>query len=98
MSKGGSLYSRLILKCPIYDLTGGFNGWRLEIINKIGLNSIISRGYAFQIEMKYKAYKKAAKIIEFPIIFEDRKLGKSKMDKKIFIEAMINVIKIKLAK
>ena len=65
---------------------------------KIGLNNIISNGYAFQIEMKYKAYKKNAKIIEFPIIFENRKLGKSKMNKKIFFEALLNVIKIRLFK
>jgi len=96
ISKGGSLYARLVLNCPIRDLTGGFNGWKLDIINKIGLNNIISKGYAFQIEMKYKAYKKGALIAEFPIIFEDRKYGKSKMSKKIFLEALFNVIKIRL--
>lgn len=95
ISKGGSLYSRLILKCPIKDLTGGYNGWRLDILNKIGLNNIISRGYAFQIEMKYRAYKSEAQILEFPIVFEDRKFGKSKMNKRIFFEALLNVIKIK---
>jgi len=97
ISKGGSFYSRLILNCPIYDLTGGFNGWRLDIIKKINLNSIISKGYSFQIEMKYKAYLNNAKICEFPIIFEDRKFGKSKMNKKIFFEALINVLKIKFS-
>ena len=95
ISKGGSLYSRLILRCPIKDLTGGFNGWRLDILNKIGLNNIISRGYAFQIEMKYRAYLSGAQILEFPIVFEDRKFGKSKMNKRIFIEALLNVIRIK---
>lgn len=97
ISKGGSLYSRLILNCPIKDLTGGFNGWKLDIINKIGLNNIISKGYAFQIEMKYRAYKSEAKIAEFPIVFEDRKFGQSKMSKNIFFEALLNVIKIKLS-
>ncbi len=95
ISRGGSLYSRLILSCPIKDLTGGFNGWRLDILNKIGLNNIISKGYAFQIEMKYRAYINGATIAEFPIIFEDRKFGKSKMNYKIFFEALLNVIKIK---
>lgn len=95
ISKGGSLYSRLILGCPIKDLTGGFNGWRLDILNKIGLNNVISKGYAFQIEMKYRAYASGAQIAEFPIVFEDRKFGKSKMNKRIFFEALLNVIKIK---
>jgi len=96
ISKGGSIYSRLILNCPIKDLTGGFNGWKRDVLEKINLDKIISRGYSFQIEMKYKAYKNKAKIIEFPIIFEDRKFGKSKMSKTIFFEALLNVIKIKL--
>ena len=95
VSKGGSLYSKLILNCPINDLTGGFNGWRREIIEKIDLDKIISKGYSFQIEMKYRAYKKGAKIEEFPIIFIDRRFGKSKMSKAIFLEAMLNIIKIK---
>ncbi len=95
VSKGGSLYSRIILKCPIMDLTGGFNAWRLDILNKIGLNNIISKGYSFQIEMKYRAYVSGAQIVEFPIVFEDRKFGKSKMNKRIFFEALLNVIKIR---
>lgn len=95
VSKGGSLYSRLILNCPVMDLTGGFNAWRLDILNKIGLNNIISRGYSFQIEMKYRAYCSGAQILEFPIVFEDRKFGKSKMNKRIFFEALLNVIKIR---
>lgn len=92
VSKGGSFYSRVILNCPISDLTGGFNGWKKEILEKIDLNSIISKGYSFQIEMKYKAYKNKAKIKEFPIVFVDRKFGKSKMSKKIFFEAMLNIL------
>lgn len=95
ISKGGSLYSRLILNCPINDLTGGFNGWSRNIIEKINLDNIISKGYSFQIEMKYKAFKNKAKILEFPIVFEDRKYGKSKMSKSIFFEAMLNILKIK---
>ncbi len=96
ISKGGSLYSRLVLGVPIHDLTGGFNGWKKEILDKIDLNSIISKGYSFQVEMKYKAFKNNAKIKEFPIVFEDRKFGKSKMSKAIFFEALLNVIKIRL--
>ena len=95
ISKGGSLYSRTILNCPIKDLTGGFNGWKLDILNKIGLNNIISKGYSFQIEMKYRAYVHGAQIAEFPIHFVNRKYGKSKMSKRIFFEALLNVVKIR---
>ncbi len=95
ISKGGSIYSQIVLNCPIKDLTGGFNGWKKEVLESIGLENIISKGYCFQIEMKYRAFKKGFKIKEFPIIFEDRKFGKSKMSKAIFFEALLNVLKIK---
>lgn len=98
ISKWGSNYARLILNCPIKDLTGGFNGWKRETLKKINLDKIISKGYLFQVEMKYKAYKSKAKIIEIPIIFEQRKHGKSKMSLAIFFEAFFNVIKIKFDK
>ncbi len=96
ISKGGSIYSKLILSCPINDLTGGFNGWKKEVLEKINLDNIISTGYVFQIEMKYKAYKNKFKIKEFPIVFPDRRQGNSKMSKAIFIEALINVIRLRL--
>ncbi|MCL2139024.1 MAG: glycosyltransferase [Treponema sp.] len=95
ISKGGSLYSRLVLGCPVKDLTGGFNMWRKSALEKIHLSSIISRGYSFQIEMKYKAYFSGCSITEVPIIFEDRKYGKSKMSKKILLEAFVKIWKIK---
>lgn len=98
ISKAGSLYSKIILFCPINDLTGGFNGWRKEVLEGISLNNIISLGYSFQIELKYKAYKKGFKYIEFPIIFPDRKYGESKMSKDIFFEALKNVVKIRFSK
>ncbi|MCL2477933.1 MAG: glycosyltransferase family 2 protein [Treponema sp.] len=95
ISKGGSVYSRVILGCPIRDLTGGFNMWRKSALEKIGLENIISRGYSFQIEMKYRAFCSGCSVKEIPIVFVDRKLGNSKMSKKIFIEALLNVWKIK---
>lgn len=98
ISKLGSLYSKIVLFCPINDLTGGFNGWNKNVIEAIGLDNIISKGYSFQIELKYRAYKKGFKYIEFPIVFPDRKLGQSKMDKAIFFEAMKNVFKIRFSK
>jgi dolichol-phosphate mannosyltransferase len=95
ISKGGSLYSRMVLHCPIRDLTGGFNMWTKKALTTIGLGTIISQGYLFQIEMKYRAYKKAMRIKEIPIAFPDRQSGKSKMSKKIFLEACIKIWKIR---
>ena len=95
ISKGGSLYSRVVLSCPIKDLTGGFTMWRKVALEKIGLDGIISKGYSFQIEMKYKAYHAGCSVKEIPIIFMDRKYGSSKMSKKILFEALLNTWKIK---
>ena len=95
VSKGGSLYSRLILGCPIKDLTGGFNMFTKTALEKIELKNIISKGYSFQIEMKYRAWNAGCSVKEIPIIFVNRKKGISKMSKKIFLEAFISVWKIK---
>jgi len=95
VSKGGSLYSRLVLGCPIKDLTGGFNMWKRETLEKIGPDNIISKGYSFQIEMKFRAWHAGCSVKEIPIIFSDRKQGVSKMSKKIFLEALFNIWKIK---
>jgi len=97
LSKGGSFYSRFILGCPIKDLTGGFNMWRKETIEGIGLDTLISKGYSFLLEKKYRAYKKGYKYAETPILFKDRALGKSKMSKNIFFEALANVWKIRFS-
>ena len=95
ISKGGSLYSRMVLGCPVKDLTGGFNMWKKEALDKIGLDTIISKGYSFQIEMKYTATRLGFKIYEVPIIFTDRVLGTSKMSMKIFKEAFFGVFNLK---
>jgi dolichol-phosphate mannosyltransferase len=95
VSKGGSLYSRIVLGCPVRDLTGGFNLWKKSALEKINLEAIISKGYSFQIEMKYRAYRAGCTIGEVPIIFVDRKKGTSKMSKRIFFEALVNVWKIR---
>ncbi len=92
----GSFYARKVLDCPIKDLTGGYNAYKIDILNKIGLDNIISEGFCFQIEMKYRCYKKKAHILELPIIFKDRTSGVSKMNKTIFFEAFFNVIKLKI--
>lgn len=94
ISYGGNLYARIILKSKIKDLTGGFNMWRKKTLEKIDLNSIFSKGYVFQIEMKTKALAQNMCYYELPIIFTDRITGKSKIDKQIIFEAFKNVYKL----
>jgi dolichol-phosphate mannosyltransferase len=91
ISKGGSLYTRLILGYPLADWTGGFNAWKNHVLRKIDLDQVKSNGYSFQIELKYRALKNDFKGVEVPIVFEDRRVGKSKMSMKIVIEAFTRV-------
>ena len=95
ISRGGSLYSQLILGYPLKDWTGGFNGWSKKVLEKIKLDSVTSNGYSFQIELKYRALKNGFKGIEVPILFEDRRVGQSKMSFRIVIEAFYRVWKIR---
>jgi len=88
LSRGGSIYSRAILGAPIRDFTGGFNGWRREVIEAVDPETLRSDGYSFQIELKYRAFLKNFRIVEFPILFEDRKVGQSKMNRRIVVEAL----------
>ena len=98
ISKGGSLYSRIILGIPIKDFTGGFNMYKRQVLEKIKLDTIKSEGYSFQIEMKYRSVKNGFSFIEFPIIFPNRRLGKAKMSTKIVLEAFVRVWQIKFSK
>jgi len=91
ISRGGSLYSRTILRMPYHDLTGGFKVFRRRVLEGIGLEKVFSEGYSFQIELTYRAWKKGFRIVETPIIFEERQEGASKMSRKIFLEAVIRV-------
>lgn len=95
ISRGGGFYSRMILGHPIRDWTGGFNGWKAEVLNAIDLPTIQSNGYSFQIELKYKASQKGFKWQEVPIVFEDRRVGQSKMNSKIVLEAFYRVWQIR---
>ena len=88
ISRGGSLYARTILGAPIRDYTGGFVGWNRRVLEAIQLDTMEAGGYSFQIELKYRAYTLGFKFKEMAIIFEDRRVGKSKMSSKIFIEAL----------
>lgn len=91
ISRGGSLYSRMILGFPLNDWTGGFNAWTRKALETIRLDSVKSNGYSFQIELKYKALRGGCKGTEVPILFEDRRVGQSKMSSKILIEALYRV-------
>lgn len=95
LSKGASLYTRMITWMPIKDPTAGFVCYRKEVLETINLDEIHFVGYAFQIEMKFAAWKLGFKIKEVPIIFQDRNLGISKMNKGIVKEGILGVIKLR---
>ena len=95
MSYFASKYVRLITGLPIHDTTAGFVCYRRRVLQTIPLDSIRFKGYAFQIEMKFTAYKYAFRIKEVPVIFINRELGTSKMNSSIFGEAVFGVIRLK---
>ena len=96
MSYFASKYVRLITGLPIHDTTAGFKCYRREVLQTIDLDGIRFKGYAFQIEIKFTAYKCGFKIVEVPVIFINRELGTSKMNSSIFGEAVFGVIKLKM--
>lgn len=98
MSYFASVYVRMILWVPFKDTTAGFKCYRKRVLQNINFDAIKFIGYAFQIEMKYIAYKLGYKIIEVPITFTDRTEGTSKMSKGIFKEAILGVLKMKFMK
>ena len=89
-------YTRIITGMPIHDATGGYKCFRRNVLESIDLNQVRSNGYAFQIEMNFKAWKKGFRLKEIPIIFVDRVKGKSKMSRKIVREAVTMVWKLRL--
>ncbi len=95
ISWGGSLYARTILGVSVRDLTGGFNGFRRDALEKIGLEDVSSTGYCFQVELKYRACQAGLKVVESPIVFPDRVRGVSKMSGEIVFEAVSQVWKLR---
>jgi dolichol-phosphate mannosyltransferase len=91
ISRGGSAYARFVLGVGVQDLTGGFKCFRREVLERIDLDSIQARGYAFQVEMTYRAIRAGFKVVEVPIVFRDRRAGSSKMDRAIVAEAVWRV-------
>ncbi len=98
MSYFASVYVRIVLWLPVKDTTAGFKCYRKNVLQTIDLDAVRFMGYAFQIEMKYRAYKKGFKIVEVPIMFTDRVLGVSKMSTKIFKEAFVGVVQMRFMK
>jgi dolichol-phosphate mannosyltransferase len=88
LSYAANVYARFVTGLPIFDTTGGFKCFRRNVLESIDLNSVKSNGYAFQIEMSYRAWKRGFQLFEIPIIFVDRTEGVSKMSKKIVREAV----------
>ena len=91
ISRGGGMYARTILGVHVRDVTAGFVCWRRSALETIDLPTITSNGYSFQIEMKYRALKRGLHVVETPIVFEDRRVGQSKMSRAIFVEALLKV-------
>ena len=97
ISRGGSLYARLVLGVSVHDLTGGFKCFRREVLEAIPLDRVRSRGYAFQIELTYRALRRGFRVREVPIRFVDRVAGGSKMSRTIVLEAIWKVPLLRLA-
>ncbi len=95
MSYFASKYVRLVTGIPVHDTTAGFVCYRRRVLEALELDKVRFKGYAFQIEMKFTAYKYGFKVVEFPIIFVNRVLGTSKMNSGIFSEAMFGVMRLK---
>jgi dolichol-phosphate mannosyltransferase len=97
LSKGGSLYSRMILGVAVKDLTTGYKAFTAKALETIDLSSIRSNGYSFQIETTYRALLRGLRVKEVPIVFVDRRAGQSKMNRRIFAEAIMMVWKLRLS-
>ena len=97
VSAGGSVYARLLLGVPVRDLTGGFKCFRREVLEALDLETVGSKGYAFQIELTYRALRRGFRVKEVPIRFVDREVGGSKMSRSIVLEAIWRVPLLRLA-
>lgn len=95
ISRGGGFYARTVLGIDLRDVTAGFICWRRAALEAIDLSTITSNGYSFQIEMKYRALTKRLRVVETPIVFVDRRVGQSKMSRAIFLEALLQVWRLR---
>lgn len=97
VSRGGSIFARIVLGLGPHDLTGGFKAWRASTLGAIPFDDIHAGGYVFQIEMTYRASRGGARVVEVPITFRDRQVGRSKMSRRIIVEALLVVLRLRLA-
>jgi dolichol-phosphate mannosyltransferase len=97
LSRAGSLYARTILGVPVRDLTGGFKCFRREVLEALDLPTVTTTGYAFQIELTWRAIRRGFRVVEVPITFVDRRVGKSKMSRRIVAEALWKVWSMRLS-
>jgi len=95
VSRGGSLFARLVLGLPANDLTGGFKAWRAATLRAVDFAGVHAGGYVFQVEMTYRAHRGGARIREIPITFRDRRVGQSKMSRRIVGEALVVVLQLR---
>jgi dolichol-phosphate mannosyltransferase len=95
VSRGGSLFARVVLGLRPFDLTGGFKAWRASTLGSIPFEGIHAGGYVFQIEMTHRASRAGARVAEVPITFRDRRVGRSKMSRRIIVEALLVVIRLR---
>jgi dolichol-phosphate mannosyltransferase len=95
VSRGGSIFARVVLGLGPHDLTGGFKAWRAATLAAIPFDGVHAGGYVFQIEMTYRASLAGARISEVPITFRDRRVGKSKMSRRIIVEALVVVCQLR---
>lgn len=95
ISKGGSLYARLVLGMPIHDCTGGYKCFRADALRVVNIDEVQANGYAFQVEMNYRCFLAGLRICEIPIIFPDRVAGTSKMSRSIVREAALMVLRLR---
>jgi dolichol-phosphate mannosyltransferase len=96
ISRGGSLFARIVLGLRPNDLTGGFKAWRASTLAAVPFDGVHAGGYVFQIEMTYRASRAGARIREVPITFRDRRIGQSKMSRRIVVEALVVVVQLRL--
>jgi dolichol-phosphate mannosyltransferase len=95
VSRGGSIFARTVLGLRPHDLTGGFKAWRAGTLASIPFDGVHAGGYVFQIEMTHRASRGGARVEEVPITFQDRRVGRSKMSRKIILEALIVVLRLR---
>lgn len=98
ISNGGNIYARILLGMTVHDCTAGYRCYRRQVLENIDLDGIQSQGYAFQVELAYRVQKEGFRIVEIPIVFMDRRVGKSKMSRKIFIEGFLRVLQVRFGK